>query len=229
MKPIRTVIKISVAAVLLASVGANYILYRNLNDTVRKYETWSASLDQVEVVRTEGGLLQVSTIRSPEYFKATKPHDLLGYDLGPTTTHIRAAATYHYHIELAREWKVRVRPNRTVIVVAPAVKPTLPVAIDTARLERNAEGRWSLLTGTSELDALQKTITQQLADRASSPSYIKFQRDAARSTVSEFIRKWLLTQDRWKDARNLQLRVYFTDEPISELPDPMPNLPRLEP
>jgi hypothetical protein len=73
--------------------------------------------------------------------------------LGPTTTNIRVPATYHYHIELAREWKVRVRPDRTVIVVAPAVKPTLPIAIDTARLERNAEGRWSLLTGTSELYA----------------------------------------------------------------------------
>jgi hypothetical protein len=229
MRLIRIIVALLLGAILLGSLVANYVLYRQLKDTSRKYQSWSASLDKVEVVRTEGGLLQVSTIHSPEYFMATKPHSLLGYDLGPTTTHIRVPATYHYHIELAREWRVRVRPDRTVIVVAPSIKPTLPVAIDTARLERHAEGRWSMLTGTSELEALQKTITQQLAGKASTASYIKYQRESARSTVSEFVRKWLLTQDRWKDHRSLQVRVFFADEAISELPDLLPNSPNLEP
>jgi len=214
---------------LAASLGANLWLAHRAADSDRRLENWSAGIDQVQVLRTEGGLLQVSTLRAPETFKAVKPHDVLGIDLGATTTHIRVPATYHYHIELAREWKLRVRPDGTVIVVAPAVKPTLPVAIDTARLERQAEGRWSLFTGARELQALERTITQTLADKAASPGYVAFQREAARQTVAEFVQRWMLTQERWQGARAAAasaaaggapaVRVFFADEPIAALPD----------
>jgi hypothetical protein len=214
---------------LAASLAANLWLARGKADSDRRLHSWSASLDQVEVLRTEGGLLQVSTIRAPETLEAVKPHDLLGFDLGATTTHIRVPATYHYHIELAREWKLRVRPDGTVLVVAPAVKPTLPVAIDTARLEKRAEGRWSLFTGTRELQALERTITKTLAGKAASPGYVAFQREAARQTVAEFVQRWMLTQERWKHARaaaasqaasgGAAVRVLFADEPIAALPD----------
>jgi hypothetical protein len=228
------------SVLLAASLAANLWLARRAADSDRRLENWSASLDQVEVLRTEGGLLQVSTIRAPETFKAVKPHDLLGFDLGATTTHIRVPATYHYHIELAREWKLRVRPDGTVIVIAPPVRPTLPVAIDTARLERQAEGRWSLFTGARELEALERTITQSLAEKAASPGYVAFQREAARQTVAEFVQRWMLTQERWKGALNaaaarqaggggLTVRVLFADEPIAALPDALATSPSRPP
>ncbi|MBL8325698.1 MAG: hypothetical protein JNJ89_12155 [Rubrivivax sp.] len=214
---------------LAASLAANLWLARRGTEADRRLQSWSAGIDQVEVLRTEGGLLQVSTIRAPETFKAVKPHDLLGIDLGATTTHIRVPATYHFHIELAREWKLRIRPDGTVVVIAPAVKPTLPVAIDTARLERQAEGRWSLFTGARELQALERTITATLAEKAASPGYVAFQREAARQTVAEFVQRWMLTQERWKPARaaaasqaaagSAAVRVLFADEPIASLPD----------
>lgn len=222
-------LRFALLVLLAASLAANLWLARRAGDSERRLESWAASLDQVEVMRTEGGLLQVSTIRSPEYFKAVKPHDLLGLDLGATTTHIRVPATFQYHIELAREWKVRVRPDGTVIVIAPAIQPTLPVAIDTARLERQAEGRWSLFTGTAELEALQRTVTRTLAEKAGSAGYLAFQREAARQTVAEFVRRWLLTQERWKATRGATVRVFFADEAIGGLPDllpaPAPTLP----
>ena len=216
-------LRLAFLVLLALSLAANLWLSRRAAEGERRLESWSAALDQVEVIRTEGGLLQVSSIRAPEYFKAVKPHDVLGIDLGATTTHIRVPATYHFHIELAREWKVRVRPDGTVIVIAPPVKPTLPVAIDTARLERQAEGRWSLFTGARELEALQRTITSQLAEKAASPGYIAFQRDAARQTVAEFVQRWLVTQERWKAARGGTVRVFFADEPIAALPDTLPG------
>jgi hypothetical protein len=223
---------ITVLALLAASLAANVWFVRRAGESERRLESWSAALDQVEVIRTEGGLLQVSTIRAPETFKAVKPHDLLGFDLGATTTHIRVPAVYHYHIELAREWKVRVRPDGSVIVIAPPVKPTLPAAIDTARLERQAEGRWSLFTGAAELEALERTITRTLQEKAGSAGYIAFQREAARETVREFVLRWLLTQERWKAARGgagengaRAVRVFFADEPIGALPDLLPVPP----
>lgn len=220
---------LALLALLAASLAANWWFVHRAGESERRLQSWSAGIDQVEVIRTEGGLLQVSTLRAPETFKAVKPHDLLGLDLGATTTHIRAPATYHYHIELAREWKVRVRPDGTVIVIAPPVRPTLPVAIDLARLEKQAEGRWSLFTGAAELEALQRTITRTLEEKARSPGYVAFQREAARDTVREFVQQWLLTQERWKAARAAPgaaaVRVFFADEPIANLPDLLPSTP----
>lgn len=213
-----TILRGAALILVLASLGANAYFLKSHFGNERQLHLQYATVDQLEVMRTKGGLLQVSSIRSPESFSATKPHNLLGFDLGPTTTQIRVPAVFTYQIELAPEWQVRIRPNRTVVVIAPPAKPQLPVAIDTARLEGLAGGRWSLLTGNAELAALQKTITQSLAIKASSPSYINFQREAARATTAEFIHKWLMTQDRWKDIRGAAISVYFADEPISKLP-----------
>jgi hypothetical protein len=217
--------RLALVTALSISLAVNAYLWYRTDKTERRLHLQFASMDHIEVIRTKGGLLQVSTIRSPESFKASKPHDILGIDLGPTTTRIRVPAVFNYHIELAQEWKVRVRPDKTVIVVAPIIKPTLPVAIDTAKLERYAEGRWSFLSGSAELDALQRTITQTLASKALSPSYMQFQQESARSTVTEFVRQWLLTQARWKDAKGYTVRVFFANEPIEKMADlAQPNM-----
>ena len=205
-----------VALVVLGSLGVNvYLAWRTLRDE-RRVEVQLQSPDRLEVIRTKGGLLQVSTIRSPETFQASTDHTFLGIDLGQTTTQIRVPAVFHYHIELAREWPVTVKGD-TLIVIAPAVKPTLPVAIDTARLERFAAGTWSLFTGTAELDRLQRSITQTLAAKAATPSYVQFQREAARQTVTEFVGQWLLTQERFQGMPKHAVRVFFADEPITSL------------
>ncbi len=204
------------AAVVLASLGVNIVLgWRALHDE-RRIEVQLQSPDRLEVLRTKGGALQVSTIRSPETFQASTDHTFLGIDLGQTTTQILVPAVFHYHIELAREWPVTVKGD-TVIVIAPAVKPTLPVAIDTAKLERFAAGTWSLFTGTGELDRLQRSITQTLAVKAATPSYLQFQREAARQTVAEFVHQWLLTQEQFRGMPKHAVRVFFADEPITSL------------
>ena len=209
-------LRLLLALVVLSSLGVNvYLAWRAMRDE-RRIEVQLQSPDRLEVIRTKGGLLQVSTIRSPETFQASTDHTFLGIDLGQTTTQIRVPAVFHYHIELAREWPVTVKGD-TLIVIAPAVKPTLPVAIDTARLERFAAGTWSLFTGTGELDRLQRSITRTLAVKAATPSYVQFQREAARQTVTEFVGHWLLTQERFKDLPKHTVRVFFADEPITSL------------
>ena len=138
--------------VVIASLGANaYFVLQRMTAAQGRTSVTHSALDQIEVMRTNGGLLQVSTIRSPELFQATQDHTIFGVHVGKTISQIRVPATFHYHVELAPEWKITVR-NNTFIVIAPRVKPTLPVAIDTAKLEKLTSGTWSLLTGTSELD-----------------------------------------------------------------------------
>ena len=185
-----------------------------------------ASPDRVEVIRTKGGLLQVSTLNSSETFQASTDHRFLGVvSLGQTVTQIRVPAVFNYHIELARDWKVIVR-DKTFTVIAPTVKPTLPVAIDTARLQRFSSGTWSFLTGHTELDLLEKSITQTLAVKASTPSYIQFQREDGRKTVEEFVKKWLITQGKWQANGSNTIKVFFADESIgslSSIPLPIAN------
>lgn len=201
----------------MASLIANGIwLSRLWGEPARRTATHSAAIDQFEVIRTKGGLLAVSTIKAPELFQATAEHTVLGVPVGQTTSQIRVQAVYAYHVELAPEWKVTLR-DKQLIVIAPRVKPTLPVAIDTARLERFASGTWSVFTGAAELDRLQRSISQSLATKAALPSYIQFQREAARATVTEFVRKWMLGQERFKSAGDYQVRVFFADEPIEVL------------
>ena len=125
-------------------------------------------------------------------------------------------AVFRYHIELAPEWKVLLR-DKTFVVIAPPVKPTLPIAIDTARLEAEASGGWSLITGQTLIDELQRSITGALAGKATSATYIQLQREEARKTVTEFVAKWLITQERWKSASEYSIRVFFSDEPIRAL------------
>jgi hypothetical protein len=211
------VVTLSLFIAFAMSVSGNVILIKDYVDGTRLGDVTLAPVDRIEVIRTKGGLLQVSTLKAPEMFQATKDHRFFGVSIGKTTTHIQVPAFYHYHIELAPEWKVTVRDNM-FIVVAPKVKPTLPIAVDMARLQGFSSGSWSILTGQKELDILQRSITKTLETKASTPSYINIQREVARKTVEEFVEKWLINQGKWESKKsNNAIKVFFEDESIGSM------------
>jgi len=174
----------------------------------------AAPREEVIVLRTPGGLLEVSRIHTTEVFDATIQHSIFGIEVGETMPRIRVPAVYRYHIELAPEWRV-VRADGVFTIVAPRVKPSLPVAVDLSKMEKNAAGVWLLLPFTSndDLDALERGITAKLAQKAKSRDYIDRQREDARETVREFARKWLVSQSKWKRVEYEDIRVLFADEP----------------
>ncbi|MEO5688973.1 MAG: hypothetical protein ABIR54_16570 [Burkholderiaceae bacterium] len=199
----------AIAASLLAN---GYFLWRHRGTS----EVSPATLEVPIVVHVKGGLLEVSTLRGVETFQATTDETVLGLPIGKTVSRIRVPAVYRYHVELAPEWKILLK-DKTFIVIAPAVKPSLPVAIDTSRLESESSGEWSLLTGTPRLAELQRSLTRSLAEKADSPAYVQLQRDVARQTLKEFVGKWLVTQERWKKASSYPIHEFFADEPIKAL------------
>jgi hypothetical protein len=174
----------------------------------------SAPRSEVIVLRTPGGLLEVSRIHTTEVFDATIKHTVFGIEIGETMPRIRLPAVFRYHIELAPEWRV-VRTDGVFTVVAPRVRPSLPVAVDFAGLQKDVAGTWILLpfTSTDDLNTLERSITTTLARKAGSRDYIDRQREDARETVQEFARKWLVQQTRWKSAQYQDIRVLFADEP----------------
>lgn len=86
------------------------------------------------------------------------------------------------------------------------------MAIDTARLQADASGKWSFFTGAYSKANLQLDITGALAQQALSPKYIELQREYARQTVIEFVQKWVLSQEQWRAGNDYQVRVFFPDE-----------------
>jgi hypothetical protein len=173
-------------------------------------EVHSGLGSEILVMRTRGGLLEVSTIRAHEQFDKKFVYSVLGVKVGETVPHIRVPAVYRYHIELAPEWSI-VRTGELFTVVTPPVKPSLPVAVDLARMEKDVGGTWVLIpfNEDEDLNALEREITARLAEKAGSPVYLQMQRQAARRTVAEFVRKWLVTQEPWKAARQPRIEVVF--------------------
>jgi len=178
-------------------------------------EVRSSAPDEILVMRTRGGLLEVSRIQATEVFETKFIHSLLGIPVGETTPRIRVPVVYKYQIELAPEWNV-LRTGREFTVIAPPVKPSLPVGVDFGRMEKDASGTWVLLpfTGTDSLDDLERELSVKLARKAVLPAYVGLQREPARKTVEEFVRKWLVTQARWSTESGASIRVYFADETI---------------
>jgi hypothetical protein len=166
--------------------------------------------------RTPGGLLEVAGINTTETFTKTSLLTIAGINLGTTVSQIQVPVTYRYQIGLAKNWKIHLR-NGKLLVIAPAVMPSVPVAIDTSRMQMRTQSGWARFDGRENLDSLLREITPELEKTARAPHYIEAQREQARKTVTEFATKWLVTQERWKGVMTNQIQVYFVDEPIGKL------------
>ena len=204
--------KTVLAVILFVSLAVNSLL---------SYKTWfaedkpqtSQSSGEMVVMRTPGGLLEVSTITAEERFDSTTSHTILGAPVGQTITQIKVPAIYRYHIPLSKDWNFRFTGD-ALIVIAPPVKPSLPVAIDTSKLQSFSSGLWSPITGSIAVTSLQKSITATLGAKAETPQLILLQRDSARKTVAEFVQKWVVEQPRWKKTKAPAVFVFFADEPL---------------
>ncbi|MEO6277530.1 MAG: hypothetical protein ABIP59_06905 [Roseateles sp.] len=204
---------------MIVGVAANAALFAWQLRAPPKTVTTVTSADAV-VMRTAGGLLEVSTVSAEERFDSTTTHTVLGVPLGKTVAQIRVPAVYRYHIPLAKEWTLR-QTEGALIVIAPPVRPSLPVAIDTGKLESFALGLWSPITGEAAVQSLQKSITAVLATKANTAMLSKLQREAARLTVTEFVQKWVAEQPRWPGGKHPAILVFFADEPLGQRAAPL--------
>lgn len=213
MRTYRTLALALIALCIGAALWFAYTKYSN-------YHPWAVTGSQVHsgvgseilVMRTSGGLLEVSTINANEQFDKKFVYSVFGMRIGETVPHIRVPAVYRYHIELAPKWKI-IRTDDVFTVVTPPVKPSLPVAVDLAKMEKDVGGSWILVAWNDDedLDALEREITAKLAEKAKSSVYLQMQREHARKTVTEFVEKWLVTQESWKAAKQPRIEVLFAD------------------
>ncbi len=173
-------------------------------------------------------LLEVAAIEAPETVRREDARaaffDLL--PLGTTVSEIRTLVTYRYHLALSDEWTLEERDG-VCFVRAPRLRPSLPPAIHTDRMEKHAQSGWARFDAAAQLAALEKDLTPLLSARAMAPERVALVREPARRKVAAFVRSFLLREDHWRAGRFTAIVVTFADEPPASSPRP-PTL-KLEP
>jgi hypothetical protein len=168
---------------------------------------------ELNATATEGNILEVATAESPELFSRTSNLAMFGRVLPGTTTvsEITVPATYRFHIDLNDEWNL-VADGKRLLVMAPAVRPSLPVAFDTGGMKKKTQSGWARWDGAENLAALEKEITGKLTERATQPTTLEKIRGESREAVAQFVRKWLLDKEAWGEGRFEEIVVVFGGE-----------------
>ncbi len=179
------------------------------NEVVETFAEWR----ELHVQGNEGNILEVGTANSTERFTRETSLEMFGkkLPLGTTASEISVPATYRFHIDLNDEWFVTADGSR-LLVIAPKVRPSLPVAFDTGRMEKKTSSGWARWDKNENLDTLEKTLTNQLNFRASKPETLAKVSDESRESVAKFVKTWLLSQDGWGDDRFNEIAVIFSNE-----------------
>lgn len=162
---------------------------------------------------TLGDVLELAQSTSNEHFKR-EDNRKLAWDhlnLGTTTAEIQAPVTFRYHLRLSGTWRLATRGN-VCIVEAPPILPSLPAAIDTGGLQKKAENGWFRLDKTQVLEALEKSMTSVLNERAMDSLHVSSVRQDCRKSVAEFVKSWLLKEDQWRTNGLSEIVVVFPDE-----------------
>jgi len=98
------------------------------------------------------------------------------------------------------------------VVLAPPIRPSLPPAIHTAEMERRAESGWARFDKNDQLNALERSMTPTLEQRAGDRAHLQLVREACRQSVAAFVRKWLMREGQWRSDRFTSIVVVFPDE-----------------
>jgi hypothetical protein len=131
-------------------------------------------------------------------------------DLGRTTVEIRVPVTWRYHVPLSGPWKATIEDS-LMVVEAPALRPSLPPAIHTDRLERRVEADWLRFDGPQRLAELESQLTPLLSQRAADWRHVALAREPARRALEGAARAWLAAEGGSEEVRAIVVR--FADEP----------------
>jgi hypothetical protein len=166
-----------------------------------------------QITSTQGDILELALYRCDETFKRTD-EKWTGWGwvyLGTTVAEIRVPVSFRYHLRLSDPWRLATR-DRTCIVLAPRIRPSLPPAIHTSEMERRAESGWARFDKNEQLEELARSMTPSLEQRAGDAAHLQLVREASRQSVAAFVRKWLMRESQWRSDRFTSIVVLFPDE-----------------
>jgi hypothetical protein len=216
---LRALVIVTVALIAAATALALYF-----GDTARQlvqrytggFLTTQTTLKTEEILlemgRTHGDILEVaSPLKTMETFsRADARFAAWGWVyLGTATSEIKVPASYRFHIKLSEMKQARL-DDTVLIVTAPVIHPTLPVAFDTTKMEKKTDGTWLRFDAAQQLADLEKTVTPALAARAQ--AHVNTVRENARRDIEEFVQKWIVEAHPEYRGRIKAVKVIFPGE-----------------
>jgi hypothetical protein len=179
-----------------------------------------------ELSRTVGGKLEIASFKITESFERIDSEDFL-VPLGETKSRIRVPVTYTYSIDLHSPWTIEVT-NGICHITAPAIQHGVP-AIHTGGMVKDVQSDFLTrlkpgLDPRQRLDEFEKTLTARLWVNAGSAKYHALVREECRKTVGEFVRDWILKDERYKTYDVETLKIIFPDEVGKEEARSLPTL-----
>jgi hypothetical protein len=183
-------------------------------------------ISAIPTIAPDSGLrLELASFEAVEILRSTDERRI-GWDLiplGTTVTEIRVPVTYRYHLRLDEPWRLQVE-GQTCVVHAPPIRPTLPPAIDTGRMEKFSDRGWLRFNEADQMEALERGITAAASARAADSTHLELVRERCRLEVAEFVRSWLLLENHWREDRFRSVVVIFADEAEDKPPTRPPTL-----
>jgi hypothetical protein len=203
------------SALVVAAAGAAvvFFIWPGGGPTAASRDWTAAWHAEPPVVSTiPGGLLETASLNMAEDFYRSDSKTWWGIYLGNTVSHIQVQAVYRYGVPLTDPaWEIVTR-GQTSVVIAPSLRPSVPVAIDTGTLREKTENGWARFDKQIQLAELRRSMSSELDDRAHEPKRVDLARESSRRTVGEFIEEWLLAQGEWEPDVFSTVKVYFVDE-----------------
>jgi len=199
----------------IKQVGTEFV--RTISAIAEKFKTGTIThtfIEQIpDISSTNGDILELSTSRSEEIFTRSDSKSILwdAVDLGTTVSEIRVPVKFRYHIRLSGNWRLATK-NHVCKVLAPPILPSLPPAIYTNQMEKSTTSGWARFNKDDILSELERSITPELEKRAGDTKHLKLVREACRQSVADFVKKWLMKEDYWRDDRFSSILVVFPDE-----------------
>lgn len=179
------------------------------DEVVETFEEWR----EMSATATDGNILEIATAEATEKFSRKTNLEMFGktLPLGTTVSEITVPATYRFHIDLNDDWFLTADGSK-LIVLAPRVRPSLPVAFDTGGVEKKTQSGWARWDGGDNLEELERTITSKLEERSGQPEVIGKIRGEGRIAVAKFVKSWLLEKEAWGDQKFTEIVVVFEGE-----------------
>lgn len=171
----------------------------------------------LEIRRTHGDILEVaSPTTSSESIRKTDTLKIAWglFYAGTTVTEVRVQATFRFHVKLSEIKDARMQGN-VLTITAPKPTPSLPVAIDTATMEKKADSGWARFNSSDQLSEMERSVTAELGER--SVKKVEVVREVARKDIEEFVQKWIVgTNPAYRDQIHA-IKVVFADEDASRI------------
>ena len=169
----------------------------------------------LEVKGNDGNILEVATGEQSVMLAREDSVQILGKIIPgvKTTSRINVPATFRYHIDLNAKWELVKDDNNRLHVTAPELKPSLPVAFDSSKMQKDNPGWMKYISGDSMAE-LEKTITPELETKAKEEAHIKEFQAEAKKSISKFLHTWLVRDGFWQEGEVEEIIVYFAGEKV---------------